>query len=832
MKKIGYIICGTAALQLIYVFWNHKFPLIYAELQEKPAPAVRRKTSNDPRVLHVVSGPSTGRRKAVKKTSNVGKKPESEDQRVSAKPEEELAQTVVKDQRDEFSTDSSVKSTGERADRAPMAPAMEKKPESGDQRVSAKPEGGLAQTVVKDQRDEFSTDSLAQSSVGLFNGTPAISMANNKVSGQTTREVIGDSGQPLINLDAISMVNPITFVEGDPANCIPWKTSEYYHFAKNQELKELVRNFCAAQSMDVVVSDTVGDIVNGKFSNISPRQFWKDIVNAYGLVWFFDGSMMYVYKSSEVTSAVYQMSRDEMRTLVKVIAQLGWLSSNVTFRPMETAGILVVSGPPKLMLLLEELSKKVVVERVSDVYSIRSFPLKHAWAYDMAVNYRGGIMNIPGVATMLQQIIGEFPVPIGDSKLGVSIDNSKSNEATEKKAIPGTVYHTNEPKKKNKEESNKDSAKNEEKNPVNLGAIFITYDTRLNAVIVKTKQQDMSFIEDVIKQLDVPRDAIKIDIAVVDITKSGAMKIGSKFATNKRDTNAKPSGSTVSDKNTERISLDFIGKATASVTMSFDKLFRNYSLAQTLSILEDVGNAQTLTRSSVITLDNIGAVIDRSNTVYMPVTGAKAGGLFDVTVSTKLVVIPHIVPEEFDHNGFAKIKLLIEVSDGTFDKSPLVETSGPTTATNSVNTEASLFEGQSLFIGGYFHENHSRSSAGIPFLKDIPLLGYLFKTDNRDDSVMERIYIITPSIVNINDPKRKQLNRFFTDGQLAGESTLKPDEFILTHDYERPSFDNATFEINEPKRTWGKLMSQKEKNTDDFEPKRITQHKRRIRSRR
>ncbi|MDR1907123.1 MAG: hypothetical protein LBQ03_02845 [Puniceicoccales bacterium] len=652
------------------------------------------------------------------------------------------------------------------------------------------------------------------------------------------RTVIGDSGKPLIDLSSIEMINSMTFAEGNPADHLPWKTSGYYHFAKNQDLKELIRNFCAMQSMDVIVSDNIGDIVNGKFSDVTPCQFWKDIVNAYGLVWFFDGSMMYAYKSNEVTSTVYQMNRDEMRTLVRVITQLGWLSSNVTFRPLETAGILVVSGPPKLMSLLEELSKKVVIERVSNVYDIRSFPLKHAWAYDMSVNYRGGNMNIPGVATMLQQIVGALPGPVGDSNIGVSIDNSQSNAATEKKAIPGTVYHTNEPKKNDTEtkESNKDSNKNGEKSPLNLSEIFVTYDTRLNAVIVKAKRQDMAFIENIIQQLDVPRDAIKIDVAVVDITKGGAIKVGSKFAVKKRDTSAAAGGATgaggAAAGSMERITFDFTEKANASITMNFDKLFRNYSLAETLNILEDVGNAQTLTRSSVITLDNIGAVIDRSSTVYTPVSGAKAGGLYDVTVSTKLVVVPHIIPGEFDCNGSPKIKLLIEVTDGAFDKDARINANSPATATNSVNTEASLFEGQSLFIGGYFHENHSVASAGVPFLKDIPLLGYLFKTDSRDNSVAERIYIITPSIINMDDPKRTQLNRFFTDSQLSGEPTLKPDEFILTHDYERPSFDNATFKPKEAKFSWNKIFAKNDGDMDDSESKRWIQRRDRMRRRR
>jgi type III secretion protein C len=652
----------------------------------------------------------------------------------------------------------------------------------------------------------------------------------NKTSSR--RSVVGDSDVPIIDLGAVQTVDSMVFAEGDPADHLPWRTAEYYHFAKNQELKELVRSFCTMQSMDAVVSDTVEDVVNGKFSNVTPYQFWKDIVNAYGLVWFFDGSMMYVYKSSEVKSTVFKMNRDEMRTLVKVIAQLGWLSSNVTFRPLETAGILVVSGPPKLMSLIEELSKKIVIERVSNIYDIRSFPLKHAWAYNMSVNYRGGNMNIPGVAIMLQQIISTLPGPIGESDMGVNIDNSKANESTSVKPIAGTVYHSNENGKPNSgaKDKNSDSKNKEEnsgkdkKDPLSLSEIFVTHDTRLNAVIVKAKRQDMGFIENIIQQLDVPRNAIKIEVAVVDISKSGAINIGSKFIVNRRN---RDGAANAAAGNSELISSDYTKGGSSSITMNFDKLFRGYSLAETLSILEDVGNAQTLTRSSVITLDNIGAVIDRSNTAYVPVTGAKAGGLYDVTVSTKLVVVPHIIPGEFDGNGCPKIKLLIEVTDGSFDKDPRTNVSGPATSTSSVNTEASIFEGQSLFIGGYFHETHSVNSAGIPFLKDIPLLGHLFKMSGRDNSIVERIYIITPTVVRIDDPKTTQLNRFFTDGQLAGESTLKPDEFILTNAYEKPSFEKATYK---PKETGWRMP---QKNIPEFQklsPKEIAEKRSRMKS--
>jgi type II secretory pathway component GspD/PulD (secretin) len=190
-----------------------------------------------------------------------------------------------------------------------------------------------------------------------------------------------------------------------------------------------------------------------------------------------------------------------------------------------------------------------------------------------------------------------------------------------------------------------------------------------------------------------------------------------------------------------------------------------------------------------------------------------------VTISTKLIVVPHIIPGEFSSHGLPKIKLLIEVSDGSFDKDPREEGSSPATATNSVNTEASIYEGQSLFIGGYFHEKHATSSQGIPWLRDLPLFGNLFKSSSQDNSVAERIYIITPTLVRMDEPKNTQLNRFFTDGQLTGESTLEPDEFMLTHEYKKPDFTDATYKPKETKADFWKLPKTGVDNRKNFKSK-------------
>jgi type III secretion protein C len=609
---------------------------------------------------------------------------------------------------------------------------------------------------------------------------------------------------------------------------IPWKDSNYYHFSKDQDLSELIKSFCSMQGIDIVVSEKVNDIVNGKFSNVAPKQFWHDMTQAYGLVWFFDGSILYVYKGNEIMSKVWKMSPDEMRSLAKVMEQLGFSSSNFSFRPMEKSGILVVSGPPKLMEVISDLSAKIIVERMTDVYDIKSFRLKNAWAYDMSFNYKGGTVTIPGVATMLQAILYNSPGAIGDTNIGMTTDKKNPHKATAVKDLTDNCnyFKPDDDKSKKDNKSNEKPAATENKNSGDSGIknektwkdIFITYDSRLNAVIVKAKKQDMELLGNLIEQLDVSQQAIRIDVAIIDIRKGITEQLGTDLLSMQG----------------HRLDVLFNPSNNKKSRASINGIFKNYTLTATLQALEEAGDAQTLARPSVLTVDNIAAVIDRSNTVYVQVAGKESQGLYDVTASTKLVVVPHIIPEEYDEGGNPKIKLMVEVSDGSVDKDPRFGATGtPSTSTSSINTEAVLYEGQSLFIGGYFHEQHDKADTGIPLLKDIPIIGNIFKNKMASNNVLERIYLITPKIVKIDEQAIKDYNRFFSDSNLSGEATLNSKEFNLLRKYKSKDYSITKEEKLDEKRTAEKekrklKIEQKKNLKKERKNKRIQAHKDRM----
>jgi type IV pilus assembly protein PilQ len=58
-----------------------------------------------------------------------------------------------------------------------------------------------------------------------------------------------------------------------------------------------------------------------------------------------------------------------------------------------------------------------------------------------------------------------------------------------------------------------------------------------------------------------------------------------------------------------------------------------------------------------------------------------------------------------------------------------------------------LYDGQTTVIAGLSKENSEKQDTGVPWLKDIPILGYLFKGKENKDTLEELLIFITPHIL-------------------------------------------------------------------------------------
>ncbi len=83
------------------------------------------------------------------------------------------------------------------------------------------------------------------------------------------------------------------------------------------------------------------------------------------------------------------------------------------------------------------------------------------------------------------------------------------------------------------------------------------------------------------------------------------------------------------------------------------------------------------------------------------------------------------------------------------ENSPNMDTA-PVISVRELDTVGRVAGGETLVIAGLMSEGHNITSAGVPILKDIPLLGYLFKRSSREKTTTELVMMLTPVIVDEN----------------------------------------------------------------------------------
>lgn len=293
-----------------------------------------------------------------------------------------------------------------------------------------------------------------------------------------------------------------------------------------------------------------------------------------------------------------------------------------------------------------------------------------------------------------------------------------------------------------------------------LGSIMV--DVHTNALIIQAIRSDLERILPIIAQLDQPTQQVLIEAHIVEATSSTARELGIQWgglhhggnynwitagANSSGITGATLDPSTGIDP-TAGYAANFPGDLTSIATQAGSGFTIGYiyeNIGQTLlsvqlSALQAEGKLNILSSPSITTLDNQKAIIESGDEVPFQTVEDN-----DVKIQYKkavlsLEVTPHIIQGD-------TLKLNILTSKDELDFSRTVA-GNPTIVTKKAQTNVILFNGQTTVIGGLNKETKRKSESGVPGLKDIPLLGYLFKGQGHSDNMEEVLIFITPHILN------------------------------------------------------------------------------------
>ncbi|MFH1489512.1 MAG: type II and III secretion system protein, partial [Pseudomonadota bacterium] len=184
-----------------------------------------------------------------------------------------------------------------------------------------------------------------------------------------------------------------------------------------------------------------------------------------------------------------------------------------------------------------------------------------------------------------------------------------------------------------------------------------------------------------------------------------------------------------------------LGGGTAALGLIFGTIGENILEVQ-LSALQKDGKLNILSSPSLVTLDNQMASTENGDDVPFVTPGEKAGDAPTVSwkkAGLRLEITPHVIDGK-------NIKMTILVKKDELDFSRQVQ-GNPVIIQKETKTGLVVVDGETIVISGLTKQKRLDGTSGIPWLKDIPVLGWLFKGEGKSESMEEVLIFITPNIM-------------------------------------------------------------------------------------
>lgn len=285
----------------------------------------------------------------------------------------------------------------------------------------------------------------------------------------------------------------------------------------------------------------------------------------------------------------------------------------------------------------------------------------------------------------------------------------------------------------------------------------VVFDQKTNTLLVNDVSAKLEEVRSLLSKLDVATRQVLIEARIVEAGDTFGRSLGARLSYVQATDQATVSGSLkdagpnihpASGKSAtvypENLAVNLpaatIDGALGSPT-SFAALignsFTNGLLGLEISALEADGKGKVVSSPRLMTADQVEATIEYGEEIpFQKVENGTLSVQFKKAV-LKLLVTPQITPDD-------QIIMKIKVNkDSRGQSTP----AGFAIDTKNVETLARVENGGTVVIGGIYQEIESNDVSKVPFLGDIPYLGYLFKTTKKTSSKRELLVFITPKIV-------------------------------------------------------------------------------------
>jgi general secretion pathway protein D len=303
----------------------------------------------------------------------------------------------------------------------------------------------------------------------------------------------------------------------------------------------------------------------------------------------------------------------------------------------------------------------------------------------------------------------------------------------------------------------------------------IGFDRGTNSVIIFGTPQEYESLKSFIEKIDVRRKQVLIAATVVEMSTRQALELGVRWQILGTHGGAAFGGSSLQDVYNALLSGSFVmgalsrsgtSVAIGSTTLFFPDLMLLFSLLEKGSGFNIVSNPKVLTLDNQEAIIKVGQVVPFASGVKFDINGQPIITYDYKEVGLNLSVTPTISGKD--------LRLLInlnlqEIIDFLRPQIGTLSYAVPVTSNRQLNSDVVVENGQTIIIGGLVSTRTLDNVEGVPGLKDVPILGWLFKRKTTSEDKVSLFIFLTPYVIE----KPEDLSRITEEHQKLAQELRK-----------------------------------------------------------
>lgn len=353
-------------------------------------------------------------------------------------------------------------------------------------------------------------------------------------------------------------------------------------------------------------------------------------------------------------------------------------------------------------------------------------------------------------------------------------------------------------------------------NPTTGG--LIQADPATNSLVITASEPYYRHLRLVIDQLDKRRTQIYVEALIAEVSSTSSARLGVQWQglINAGGQNvpfggtnygAVGSGQNIFD--LSKLSGCLLNPASCAAAVApaqgmnvgmLSKFGGNYTMSALIQALDSDTGFRVLSTPNLVTLDNEEARIMVGQNVPILsgsyTTNASSQTTPFQTYNRQDVGILLRVRPQIAHNGTVKLTVYQEVSQIANQNEAIVKQQGYTINKRNIESNIIVDDGQLFVIGGLIDDQYSDGSDGVPFLKDIPILGQLFRYDSKSRQKNNLMVFLRPYV--IRDAKAgEELTANRIDFMQGRQDSFKQAPMLLPKE-DLPTMENAAKPLTHP----------------------------------